>query len=140
MPKQPALTIIGCGYVGLTTAAVLANCGVQVRAIEVNPERLATIKAGHSFFYETGIDALLASAIKSGALTVTNSYKEAVPGSSIVFSCVGTPDNPDGSSNLEYVHEAAARAAEHMQPGTIFAQKSTVPVGTGKELEAKLKG
>ena len=140
MAKQPTVTIIGCGYVGLTTAAVLANCGVQVRAIETNPQRLSTIQKGHAFFYELGINELLANALKQNALVVTDSYEQAVPDSSIVFSCVGTPDNPDGSSNLEYVHEAAAQAAEYMKPGTIFAQKSTVPVGTGKDLESKLKG
>lgn len=139
MPLQ-TITVIGCGYVGLTTAAILANCGHEVRAIEINPERLKTINGGSSFFYEAGIDALIANALETGKLRVTDSYEDALPNSSVVFSCVGTPDNPDGSSNLSYVFDAAAQAANFMQPGTIYAQKSTVPVGTGERLEAAFEG
>lgn len=130
------ITVLGCGYVGVTTAAVFANCGYEVHAIEVNPDRLATLKKGRSFFFEAGIDPLIKRAIDQGSLTFTDSYSEALPGSSIVFSCVGTPDNPDGSSNLSYVFSAAKQATQWMASGTIFVQKSTVPVGTGAKVEA----
>ena len=132
---KPEITIVGCGYVGLTTAAILANCGFEVRAIEINPERLKIIQSGRSFFFEAGIDELLAAAFKKKTLTVTDSYEAAIPGSSVVFSCVGTPDNPDGSSNLSYVFDAATQALPLMKDGTIFVQKSTVPVGTGEKIE-----
>jgi UDPglucose 6-dehydrogenase len=135
MNQKPIICIIGCGHVGLTTAAVLANCGFEVRAIEINPERLKIVQSGRSFFYEVGVDALLQSAFSKKSLTVTDAYEMAVPGSDIVFSCVGTPDNPDGSSNLSYIFDAAARAVALMKPDAIFAQKSTVPVGTGAKIE-----
>ncbi len=138
MSKNITVTIIGCGYVGLTTAAILANCGMTVYALEVNPERLASIKSGRSFFYEEGIDRLIAAAIIQGTLIATDDYAEAIPDSSIVFSCVGTPDNADGSANLNYVFDAAKQALGFMAPGTVYVQKSTVPVGTGRQVEAVL--
>ncbi len=128
------ITVLGCGYVGVTTAVVLANAGYHVYAIEPMPARLDILKRGRSFFYEAGVNELIAAAHKRGTLTFTDSYEAAVPHSDIVFSCVGTPDNPDGSSNLRYVFDAAARAAKLVKPGTIFAQKSTVPVGTGSQV------
>ena len=130
---------MGCGYVGLTTAAILSNCGFEVRALEVHPDRLQTIQRGRSFFYEAGIDQLLRNAFDNKMLRVTDTYEELIPGSDVVFSCVGTPDNPDGSSNLSYVFEAATKAARLLEPGAIFVQKSTVPVGTGERLEALFK-
>ena len=85
----PTIAIIGCGYVGLTTAAILANCGYKVFALEINKARLRTIKSGRSFFYEEGMDQLIQSAIKKKMLIATDSYALAIPGADIVFSCVG---------------------------------------------------
>lgn len=135
MNTQPTVTILGAGYVGLTTAALLAHAGYKVYAIEPNSERLKIIQSGRSFFFEDGLDILIKTGIESGNFIATDDYSESVSKSSIVFSCVGTPDNPDGSSNLTYVFAAANEAARYMQPGTIYVQKSTVPVGTGKKLQ-----
>lgn len=129
------VTILGCGYVGLTTAAILAHCGYKVYAVEPNPKRLDVIKSGKSFFYEQGLDDLIGPAVADGRLVPTAAFDSAAE-SSVVFSCVGTPDNPDGSSNLTYVFEAAKTAAKLMKPGTVYAQKSTVPAGTGNRLIA----
>lgn len=134
--RASTVTVLGCGYVGLTTAAVLANCGVKVYALEILPKRLAAIKEGRSFFHEVGINPLIAAGLKNGNLIPTDSYDESVPQSDIVFSCVGTPDHADGSSNLHYVHDAAIQAAALMKDEAIFVQKSTVPVGTGRQLES----
>lgn len=131
----PTVTVIGCGYVGLTTAAILANCGVTVYAVEINQSRLSSIKQGKSFFYEEGIDRLIATGLASKRLIPTGDYAAGVPESGIVFSCVGTPDNDDGSSNLSYVYDAARRAISLMDKDAVFVQKSTVPVGTGKQLQ-----
>jgi len=128
------ITVLGAGYVGLTTAALLAHAGYKVYAIEPNKKRLDVIKTGKSFFFEEGLDPVIKQAIDSGNLIATDSYEESVPHSSIVFSCVGTPDNPDGSSNLTYVFSAAEQAASLMQEGAIYVQKSTVPVRTGERI------
>ena len=137
--NKPTVTILGAGYVGLTTAAVLAHSGYSVYVVEPNVERLKVIKTGRSFFFEHGLDPIIKLALDSGSFIPTDSYKESIPKSSIVFSCVGTPDNPDGSSNLTYIYSAAQDAAHYMKPGTIYVQKSTVPVGTGKKVEQLFK-
>ncbi|NLA43278.1 UDP-glucose/GDP-mannose dehydrogenase family protein [Candidatus Saccharibacteria bacterium] len=128
---KTTITVLGAGYVGLTTAALFAQLGCKVYVVEPNSNRLATIKSGKSFFYEDGLDTLIADGILKKHLIPTDSYSQSIPMSDIVFSCVGTPDHPDGSSNLTYVFTAAKQASELMKPGTIYVQKSTVPVGTG---------
>lgn len=129
------ITVLGAGYVGLTSAVLFAQAGYKVHLIEPNPKRLEVIESGRSFFYEHGIDALIKPVIENGSLIPTNSYEESIPTSDIVFSCVGTPDNPDGSSNLSYVFASAEETAKHAKPGVVFVQKSTVPVGTGEQVE-----
>jgi UDPglucose 6-dehydrogenase len=135
MSSDSVITILGAGYVGLTTAALLAHSGYTVYAIEPNPKRLETIKQGRSFFYEEGLNPVIKAAIDSGKLIPTDSYEESIPRSSVVFSCVGTPDNPDGSSNLTYVFSAAESTARHLTRDIIYVQKSTVPVGTGQKVQ-----
>lgn len=137
---QPTtLTVLGAGYVGLTTAALLAHAGYTVYIIEPNEDRLKVIKTGRSFFFEEGLDEVVRTALDMGTLIPTDSYEKGIPNSSVVFSCVGTPDNPDGSSNLTYVFAAAEETAKYANPGTVYVQKSTVPVGTGTRVEAKFK-
>lgn len=135
MKTLPTITVIGSGYVGVTSAAIFANAGYKVYALEINPERLAAIKKGTSFFYEEYINPLLKNAVDSGMLIATDSYAEAIPESDIVFSCVGTPDNPDGSSNLNYVFAAADETMKHITRPILYVQKSTVPVGTGDKVK-----
>jgi len=129
------ITILGAGFVGVTTAALFANAGYKVYLVELNAERLDTIKQGRSFFYEEGLDPLIARAVSDNRLIPTNSYAVSVPQSQFVFSCVGTPDRIDGSSNLDYIYASAKEAIQHLRSGTIFAQKSTVPPGTGEKIE-----
>ena len=136
MTTPNTITVLGAGYVGLTTAALLAHAGYKVYVVEPNKERLGVIKSGRSFFFEEGLDSVIKLAIEAGNLIPMDSYEESVPKSHVVFSCVGTPDNPDGSSNLAYVFSAAEQAAKLAKPGTIYVQKSTVPVGTGRKIEA----
>jgi len=137
--EQATITILGAGYVGLTTAVLLAHSGFKVYAVEPDPHRLGVIKNGRSFFYEEGIDILIKNALEKGTFIPTDSYEESIPKSSVIFSCVGTPDNPDGSSNLQYVFSAAEESSKYMQPKAIYVQKSTVPVGTGQEIQSLFK-
>lgn len=128
------ITVVGAGYVGLTTAALFANAGYKVHLIEINPSRLEVIRAGRSFFYEAGLDPLVAEGVNSGQLIATDQF-DSLEQADVVFSCVGTPDNPDGSSNLTYVFSVGETAAQKMKAGSVFAQKSTVPVGTGTKIK-----
>lgn len=137
--QSHTITVLGAGYVGLTTAVAFAHAGYRVYVIEPDEKRLEVIKAGRSWFFEEGMDPLIKTALENGSLTPTASYEEAVPESSVVFSCVGTPDKSDGSSNLTYVFSAAEEATKYLEAGSIYVQKSTVPVGTGQKIEASFK-
>jgi UDPglucose 6-dehydrogenase len=128
------ITILGTGYVGLTTAALTAMAGIKTYVVDPNVVRLESVRAGKSFFYEAGLDPLVAEGVKKGLIIPTASYEESVPYSDIVISSVGTPDNPDGSSNLSYVFAAAREAAKYIKPNAVYVQKSTVPVGTGAKI------
>jgi UDPglucose 6-dehydrogenase len=122
--------------VGVTTAIVLANCGYRVHALEPLKDRLQSLRAGKSFFFEEGVEELLQAGLKSSSLIVTDSYEQAIADSDIVFCCMGTPDNTDGSSNLAYVFGAIEGALPYLKPSAVFVQKSTVPVGTGDRIRA----
>lgn len=128
------IVVIGSGYVGTTAAAIFAVSGHQVTAIDIDPKKVDILNSGKSPFYEVGLDNLIVAGLESGNLSATTSYSEAVKSADIIFSCVGTPDNPDGSSNLSYIFSAAEEAIKYMRKDAIFVQKSTVPVGTGREI------
>lgn len=128
------ITVIGSGYVGTTAAAIFALSGHVIYAVDIDETKVEKINSGKAPFFETGLDNLVAAGVSHGNLKATTDYEEAVADADMVFSCVGTPDNPDGSSNLEYVHAAAKEAAKYLKPGAIYVQKSTVPVGTGREV------
>ncbi len=133
------VTIIGAGYVGLTQATILANAGFKVYALEVDQNRVDIIKSGRSFFYEANLDPLVKNAVESGLLIPTTSYEEALHEADIIFSCVGTPDNPDGSSNLTYVFDVVNKLISTIGDSQkILVQKSTVPVGTGEKIIKQL--
>jgi UDPglucose 6-dehydrogenase len=134
MAHKKVISVIGAGYVGLTTASILAACNYKVYLLDVDKRKIETIKKGKSHFYEEGIENLIKYDLDHKTLIPTLSYKEAVPSSSIIFSCVGTPDNPDGSPNLEYVYAAAKEVGKLAKKTAVFVQKSTVPVGTGKSI------
>ena len=131
---RKTISVIGSGYVGVTTAAIASNAGYTVHLIDINPDRIKVLKSGKSFFYEEGIDALIKHGVENKTLLPSTEY-EGIRESQLVISCVGTPDNPDGSSNLEYVFAAAKTACDYLQPGSVYVQKSTVPVGTGSQVK-----
>lgn len=137
---EKTIAVIGTGYVGVTTSAILANAGYKIYALDISEDRLQALREGRSFFYEEGLNPLIKKAVDEKNLIPTSSYEEAVSNSSFVFSCVGTPDNPDGSSNLTYIYAAAQEAAKYIKPGSVYIQKSTVPVGTGRKVMETFKG
>lgn len=139
MSKDLTISIVGTGYVGLTSAAVLANAGYKVFTVDVDPKKIEIIKSGKSYFFEAGLDEFVSNAIKSGNLYPTLSYEESIPYSDIVFSCVGTPDRADGSSNLDFIFQAAESVAKYAKESVVMVQKSTVPVGTGRKVIARMK-
>jgi len=133
------ISVIGTGYVGLTLSALLSKAGHKVHCIDVVPEKIETIKQGKSYFYELGLDNLVKFGIDSGNLIPTLDYEEGVKDADLVFLSVGTPSGEDGGWDLTYVYDAVASAAKYIKDGTIFIQRSTVPVGTGKRAMVIIK-
>ena len=134
------ISVIGTGYVGLTTGAILAAVGHKVYCVDIDAHKLEVIRSGRSFFYEPGLDFFVAQGIKTNKLIPTLSYKEAISQSEIAMICVGTPTKENMEVDVSYVMDATKEIGKNMKDGMIIIQKSTVPVGTGREMEKLLQG
>lgn len=133
------ISVFGAGYVGLVQASGLAHLGHDVVCAELSASRLAALSQGKTPFYEPGIDDLLAKGIADGRLRFTSEPAEAARHGEVQFLAVGTPPLADGSSDLSYLLAAAETIAQHAPNDALIVTKSTVPVGTGKKLAAKLR-
>jgi UDPglucose 6-dehydrogenase len=128
------IAVIGAGYVGLVTAAWLAECGRQVRVVETAPERLGMLRRQLAPIHESGLQDLLTDVMADGRLTVTDDVGQAVRGAGIVFVAVGTPPLPDGGADLRQVRDAVGQLRRHIGPDAVVVIKSTVPPGTTQAL------
>ena len=130
------VTIIGTGYVGLVSGACFADFGHEVTCIDNNQSKIEALEAGQMPLYEPGLDVLVASNVAAGRLTFSTT-PAAVAESDVVFLAVGTPTRRgDGHADLSYVYAAAEGVARLARGHTVIVTKSTVPVGTGDEVEA----
>ncbi|MDP4006963.1 UDP-glucose/GDP-mannose dehydrogenase family protein, partial [Methylobacterium sp. NEAU K] len=124
------------GYVGLVSGACLADFGHSVVCIDRDPDKIASLNAGRMPIYEPGLDALVSENVRQGRLGFGSSLREAVAGADAVFIAVGTPSRRgDGFADLSFVFEAARAIAGALSGFTVVVTKSTVPVGTGDEVE-----
>lgn len=133
------LAVIGSGYVGLVTGVCLAMDGHQVTCVDSDTGKIALMQGGTCPIYEEGLEVLMRQAHASGALTLSSDLAVAVAGAEVVFICVGTPPRAsDGHADMAQVHAAAAQIAAALPANadTVIVLKSTVPVGTGDEVEA----
>src|SRR5690625_4846768 len=137
-PTIMKITIFGAGYVGLATAACLADAGHQVMCAENDPAKLALLRQGKSPIFEPGLERLLACNIAAQRLHFTDSPEQAVSFGELLFIAVGTPANEDGSANLNYVMQVAESIGRHMDSPRIVVNKSTVPVGTAEKVAAHI--
>ena len=134
------IAMIGTGYVGLVSGACFMKFGVDVTCVDKDESKIETLKSGAISIYEPGLDALVAEGFESGRLTVTSNLAEAVGGADVVFIAVGTPSRRgDGYADLSYVYAAAEEIANALTGYTVVVTKSTVPVGTGKEVDRKIR-
>ncbi|MBS0238416.1 MAG: UDP-glucose/GDP-mannose dehydrogenase family protein [Proteobacteria bacterium] len=134
------ICMVGAGYVGLVSAACFSDFGWTVTCVDKDPNRLADLKAGRSPIYEPGLEALMERNIKAGRLLFTENLGPAVADADVVFLAVGTPmRRGDGYADLSYVFTAVEEAAPHFNGFTVVTTKSTVPVGTSREIERRLK-
>jgi UDPglucose 6-dehydrogenase len=130
------IAVIGCGYVGLVSGACFADFGHDVFCVDADPKRLAMLQRGEIPIYEPGLAELVATNVAHGRLRFGDDLTAAVHHSEIVFIAVGTPSRRgDGHADLSYVAAAAAEIAAAMDRFTVVVTKSTVPVGTGDEVE-----
>jgi UDPglucose 6-dehydrogenase len=129
------IAMIGSGYVGLVSGACFSEFGVDVVCVDTNAERIAQLRRTEIPIYEPGLDTLVAKNAAAGRLTFTTDLVTAVDGADAVFIAVGTPSRRgDGHADLSYVHAAARDVARALRHYTVVVTKSTVPVGTGREV------
>lgn len=132
------VAIIGAGYVGLVTAAGLANIGHNVRIGEVDETRVAMLEAGEMPIYEEGLPDLLAEAAERGAISYHSSNTVAIEGADLIFLCLPTPEGADGRADLSFVHSVIDELANVVADDTLIVIKSTVPPGTVATLRKRL--
>lgn len=133
------ISILGTGYVGLSTAVCLAEIGHSVTCIDIDARKIAMLKKSISPIYEPGMEELLQKNIDAGRLTFTTAIKEGITDCEVIIIAVGTPENEDGSANLSYLEKAAIDLATHLQRDAVIVIKSTVPVGTNAYIEKVVK-
>lgn len=130
------IAMIGSGYVGLVSGACLADFGHTVTCIDKDASKIEALNNGRIPIFEPGLETLVATNVKAGRLTFTTEFAEPVAKADVVFIAVGTPSRRgDGHADLSYVYGAAREIADAVDGFTVVVTKSTVPVGTGDEVE-----
>jgi UDPglucose 6-dehydrogenase len=130
------IAMVGSGYVGLVSGACFADFGHDVVCIDKDQGKIDSLHQGIMPIYEPGLDALVESNVKSGRLSFTTSLAEGIKGAAAIFIAVGTPSRRgDGHADLTFVHAVAQEVGEHLAGEAVIVTKSTVPVGTGDEVE-----
>jgi UDPglucose 6-dehydrogenase len=134
------VTMIGTGYVGLVSGACFADFGHTVVCVDKDPSKIERLNRGEIPIFEPGLDQLVADNVKAGRLSFAVDGSQAIRDAEIVFIAVGTPTRRgDGHADLSYVYAAAEEIAGLIQDFTVIVTKSTVPVGTGDEVEAIMR-
>ncbi|MCI7535924.1 UDP-glucose dehydrogenase family protein [Candidatus Avelusimicrobium faecicola] len=130
------VAIIGTGYVGLPTGVGLAELGNQVTCIDREPSKIDALNAGKITLFEEGLEELFHKNVKAGRIKFTTSMKEGIESADLVIIAVGTPPHPiTKEADMKYIHAAATELADYLTGYTVVATKSTVPVGTGDDIE-----
>jgi UDPglucose 6-dehydrogenase len=130
----PRVSVVGTGYLGLTHAVCLAGLGHEVLAIDVDEQRIARAANGEAPFFEPGLEPLLRKNLDAGRLRFTTSFAEVGAFGEVHFLCVGTPEGESGQADLGFVHGAADMLAPHLASAALIVGKSTVPVGTARQV------
>ena len=134
------IAMVGAGYVGLVSGACLADFGHEVVCIDKDTAKIASLEAGTMPIYEPGLAELVAANVKAGRLAFSTDLASAIKGAAAIFIAVGTPSRRgDGHADLTFVQEAAREIGANLQAPAVIVTKSTVPVGTGDEVEWLLK-
>ncbi|MPZ46674.1 MAG: nucleotide sugar dehydrogenase [Betaproteobacteria bacterium] len=133
------ITVIGTGYVGLVTGACLAEVGNNVTCVDSDRAKIQALEAGHIPLYEPGLEALVQRNVKERRLQFVTRLQEAIEDHDVYMIAVGTPPNEDGSAQLGAVLGVAEELGECVSSPCVVVTKSTVPVGTTEQVEAKIR-
>ncbi len=134
------IAMIGGGYVGLVSGACFAEFGNEVAVVEADPGRLALLQSGRMPIFEPGLETLVAANVAAGRLAFGDSVAAAVDGAEAVFLAVGTPSRRgDGHADLSFLFAAAEQVAHALTGYAVVVTKSTVPVGTGRQIAAIIR-
>jgi UDPglucose 6-dehydrogenase len=125
------ISIVGTGYVGLVYGAAFADLGNHVYGVDINEEKVRTLRSGKCPIFEPGLEEMLQRNISAGRLEFTTSYEESVPNSEFAFICVDTPSAFNGEADMRMVRSAASMLGESLRGHTIIINKSTMPIGSG---------
>ncbi|AOO80406.1 UDP-glucose dehydrogenase family protein [Bosea vaviloviae] len=134
------LVMVGAGYVGLVSGVCFADFGHDVVCVDKDPAKIARLKNGEVPIFEPGLDTMLEANMRAGRLSFTTDLTEAARDADAIFIAVGTPTRRgDGHADLTYVYEATREIAVLAAENAVIVTKSTVPVGTGDEVERILR-
>lgn len=129
------ICVVGSGYVGLVTGACLADFGMQVTGVDKDHAKVEALTAGEIPIYEPGLGGLVRKNMEAGRLRFTTELGPAIEEAQAIFIAVGTPSREDGAADLSAVHDVAAAIGEHLNGYKVIVTKSTVPIGTGQDIE-----
>ena len=129
------IAVVGTGYVGLVAGVCFAEVGHQVTCVDIDGDKINLMKQGISPIYETGLEELMQKNYVAGRIEYTTDYKSAYKDVDAIFIGVGTPEQPDGSANLNNIATVARQIAETIERDCLVVVKSTVPVGTNDKVE-----
>ncbi|GFP74223.1 UDP-glucose dehydrogenase family protein [Clostridium fungisolvens] len=133
------IAVAGTGYVGLVAGVCFAEVGHQVTCVDIDENKINSMKDGISPIYEADLEGLMQKNYAKGTLNYTTDYKSAYKDADAIFIGVGTPEQPDGSANLSYIATVARQIAETIEKDCLVVVKSTVPVGTNDKVEQFIK-
>ncbi|KOF09021.1 UDP-glucose 6-dehydrogenase [Planococcus glaciei] len=129
------ITVVGAGYVGLTTSVCLSEIGHEVTCVDVDQIKIDKMKQGYVPIYEPGLKDLMLKNIRKNRLFFSTEHKKSFLYAEVIYIAVGTPENADGSANLKAVEQVAKSIASYIQQSTVVVIKSTVPVGTNEKVK-----
>ncbi|MFL6201547.1 MAG: UDP-glucose dehydrogenase family protein [Thermoanaerobaculia bacterium] len=129
------ICVVGTGYVGLVTGACLADFGMHVMGVDKDCAKIDRLKKGEIPIYEPGLKALVKKNMEEGRLAFSTDLGPAIEEAQAVFIAVGTPQGENGKADLTFIHDVAKSIGEHLNGYKIIVTKSTVPIGTGQEIE-----
>jgi UDPglucose 6-dehydrogenase len=133
------IAVVGAGYVGLTSAACLADLGNDVVVVEIDQAKVRALQRHRVHFYEPGLREVLERNARAGRLRFTTSYGEAIPEAEFAFLAVPTPEGANGEADLSYIRQASCSIARNLSGPLIVINKSTVPIGTGDVVSEEIR-